>query len=157
MSGGAEAPSTRPSHTESILLGDAVAWHAVLHHPFLFACHDGTIKPAQFNRWLVQDYLFVTHFTRLAANLLVSAPVEHFDLILSGLAALQDELSWFKVHTSASHVAGKDMCVGFFVCRLSDVLGPLCAGEGAGEGVAAGRPASPDMCRVRQHDGGAQG
>jgi hypothetical protein len=33
-----------------------------------------TIEPAQFNAWLVQDYLFVRGFTRFAASVLVSAP-----------------------------------------------------------------------------------
>jgi thiaminase/transcriptional activator TenA len=38
-------------------------------------CQSATIQPAQFNTWLVQDYLFVIEFTRMAARLLAAAPV----------------------------------------------------------------------------------
>jgi formylaminopyrimidine deformylase / aminopyrimidine aminohydrolase len=75
-------------HTES--------WHEATVHPFLENCKSGTIQPNQFNTWLVQDYLFVIDFTRMLARVLASAPPQHFDVILSGLAALKDELNWFK-------------------------------------------------------------
>lgn len=71
-------------------------WHAAIHHPFLEHCKSGMIKPAQFNTWLVQDYLFVTEFTRMVGRVLAAAPVSHFDTILGGLAALKDELNWFR-------------------------------------------------------------
>ncbi|MFQ5864379.1 MAG: TenA family transcriptional regulator [bacterium] len=72
------------------------AWEAATRHPFLDNCKSGSIKESQFNTWLVQDYLFVTEFTRMAARLLASAPVFHFDTILGGLTALKDELNWFR-------------------------------------------------------------
>ena len=37
-------------------------WQAATVHPFLNECKLGTIKPKQFNTWLVQDYLFVVEF-----------------------------------------------------------------------------------------------
>ncbi|MDM9385509.1 TenA family transcriptional regulator [Chlorogloeopsis sp. ULAP01] len=71
-------------------------WHEATVHPFLENCKSGTIQPHQFNTWLVQDYLFVIDFTRMLARVLASAPPQHFDVILVGLAALKDELNWFK-------------------------------------------------------------
>lgn len=71
-------------------------WHGATVHPFLQQCQQGTIAAAQFNTWLVQDYIFVTDFTRMAAQLLAAAPVTHFDTLLSGLGALKDELLWFQ-------------------------------------------------------------
>jgi len=87
-----------PSHftCASLLLGHPQAWAGATVHPFLQQCQQGVITAAQFNTWLVQDYLFVTEFTRLAAQLLAAAPVAHFDTLLSGLGALKDELLWFE-------------------------------------------------------------
>ncbi len=72
-------------------------WEQATVHPFLDQCADGSIQPQQFQTWLVQDYHFVTDFTRLLAKTLATAPVAHFDVLLSGLHALQDELNWFRV------------------------------------------------------------
>ncbi|WP_316434164.1 MAG: TenA family transcriptional regulator [Leptolyngbya sp. IPPAS B-1204] len=71
-------------------------WQAATVHPFLSQCRTGQIHADQFNTWLVQDYLFVIEFTRMAARLLAAAPVDHFDTLLNGLHALQIELSWFR-------------------------------------------------------------
>lgn len=72
------------------------AWDAATVHPFLEQCKSGTIQAGQFNTWLVQDYLFVVDFTRMVGRILAIAPPDHFDVILGGLSALQDELNWFK-------------------------------------------------------------
>ena len=72
------------------------AWESATVHPFLQSCQQGAITTDQFNTWLIQDYLFVTEFTRLAAQLLTAAPVSHFDTLLSGLVAIKDELLWFQ-------------------------------------------------------------
>ncbi len=71
-------------------------WHQATVHPFLEQCKLNTIKPEQFNTWLVQDYLFVIEFVRFFARVLAAAPPEHFDVLLIGLAALKNELNWFK-------------------------------------------------------------
>lgn len=71
-------------------------WQDATRHPFLSQCRTGEIHDYQFNTWLVQDYLFVVEFTRMAARLLAAAPIEHFDTLLAGLAALRDELNWFR-------------------------------------------------------------
>lgn len=72
------------------------AWDSATRHAFLDDCKTAVIKANQFNTWLVQDYFFVTEFTRMMARVLAVAPVAHFDTIISGLAVLQDELSWFR-------------------------------------------------------------
>ena len=80
-------------------------WHQATVHPFLEQCHLGTIKPEQFNTWLVQDYLFVIEFTRFFARVFAAAPPEHFDVLLGGLAALKEELNWFKVKAGERQLA----------------------------------------------------
>lgn len=80
---------------KQLLQNHTQAWHEATVHPFLEQCKLGTIQPRQFNTWLVQDYLFVVDFTRMVARVLAIAPPDHFDVILSGLGALKDELSWF--------------------------------------------------------------
>ncbi|MEM9218380.1 MAG: TenA family transcriptional regulator [Cyanobacteria bacterium P01_F01_bin.150] len=81
---------------ESLLSNHSASWHAATVHPFLNQCQDGTIRPGQFNTWLVQDYRFVTEFTRFLGRTLAAAPDQDLDILLSGLNALQDELNWFR-------------------------------------------------------------
>jgi thiaminase/transcriptional activator TenA len=85
-----------PLTCNSLLEKHRGAWDQATRHPFLDNCKSGNIKSNQFNTWLVQDYLFVTQFTRMVARLLSVAPVSDFDTILGGLAALKDELNWFR-------------------------------------------------------------
>lgn len=80
-------------------------WREATVHPFLEQCKSGKIQPEQFNTWLLQDYLFVVDFTRMVARLLAVAPLKHFDVILSGLSALQNELNWFEVKAGERSVA----------------------------------------------------
>lgn len=81
---------------KQLLQNHTQIWQEATFHPFLAQCKLGTIKPNQFNTWLVQDYLFVVDFTRMVARALAVAPPLHFDVILGGLSALKDELNWFK-------------------------------------------------------------
>lgn len=80
-------------------------WHQATVHPFLEQCQSGSIKPEQFNTWLVQDYLFVIEFARFFARVFAAAPAQHFDVLLGGLAALKDELNWFKVKAGERQLA----------------------------------------------------
>ena len=59
----------------TILLGviDSL-WSAATRHPFLEAVRDGTITDSAFDRWLVQDALFVADLLTFQARLLARAP-----------------------------------------------------------------------------------
>jgi thiaminase/transcriptional activator TenA len=89
---------------QSLLERHTAAWTAATVHPFLQQCQAGTIRPEQFNTWLVQDYLFVVDFTRFLARTLAAAPVDHFESLLSGLQALQSELAWFREKATERHL-----------------------------------------------------
>ncbi|MEL7224396.1 MAG: TenA family transcriptional regulator, partial [Cyanobacteria bacterium J06576_12] len=88
--------ATAPLTCASLISAHPKAWETATVHTFLQQCQQGTIGASQFNTWLVQDYLFVNEFTRLAGRLLAAAPAEHFDTLLSGLGAIKDELLWFQ-------------------------------------------------------------
>ena len=81
---------------QQLLQNHQQAWDQATVHPFLEQCQSGTIKPKQFNTWLVQDYLFVIQFTRFVGSVLSSAMNEHFEVLLAGLGALREELIWFR-------------------------------------------------------------
>ncbi|NEP00156.1 MAG: TenA family transcriptional regulator [Symploca sp. SIO2E9] len=80
-------------------------WREATVHPFLEQCKLGTIQPEQFNTWLLQDYLFVVDFTRMVGRLLAVAPLQHFDVIVGGLSALQEELNWFEAKAAERSLA----------------------------------------------------
>lgn len=77
-----------------------LAWTTATVHPFLEQCKSETIQPQQFNTWLIQDRLFVIDFTRMMGRILAIAPAKHFAVLLDGLSALKDELSWFEAKAS---------------------------------------------------------
>ena len=81
---------------EQLIQRYSESWEKATVHPFLNECQSGKIKPEQFNTWLVQDYLFVTQFTRFLASAIANAPVTHFDVLLGGMSAIKDELNWFQ-------------------------------------------------------------
>lgn len=85
-----------PLTCQQLLDNYPTQWQAATVHPFLAQCQQGTIQPSQFNTWLVQDYHFVLEFTRLAASLVITAPVNHLDLLLGGISVIKDELNWFQ-------------------------------------------------------------
>ncbi len=71
-------------------------WAAATRHPFLDAVRDGTISDAAFDRWLVQDALFVADLLTFQARLLARAPRRAQGPIVGGCAALVAELEWFE-------------------------------------------------------------
>ncbi|XP_047336519.1 probable bifunctional TENA-E protein [Impatiens glandulifera] len=79
----------------------AAVYAAATRHPFIQSIRDGSVDLSAFKRWLGQDYVFVRSFVPFVANLLVKACKESSDdddmeVILGGLASLNDEISWFK-------------------------------------------------------------
>ncbi|KAG6392975.1 hypothetical protein SASPL_147205 [Salvia splendens] len=74
-------------------------------HPFILSIRDASLPLSSFKRWLGQDYIFVRAFVPFIASLLVKAWKEgddeaNVDIILSGIATLNDEVSWFKREAS---------------------------------------------------------
>jgi formylaminopyrimidine deformylase / aminopyrimidine aminohydrolase len=72
-------------------------WTAAVRHPFLDAVRDGTISDAAFDRWLVQDALFVDDLVTFQARLLARAPRSAQSVLAGGCVALVAELDWFDV------------------------------------------------------------
>lgn len=70
-------------------------WTAATRHPFLDAVRDGDISDAAFDRWLVQDALFVEDLLRFQARLLSRAPRAAQASLAGGCVALVEELDWF--------------------------------------------------------------
>ncbi|MEO1593074.1 MAG: TenA family transcriptional regulator, partial [Cyanobacteria bacterium J06632_22] len=104
----------------------AAAWEDATVHPFLIGCQRGDITAQQFNTWLVQDYLFVLAFTRMAARLLAAAPDSHLDTLLGGMVALKDELLWFQSKAAERsldlNTARQPICQTY--CEFMQALAP---------------------------------
>lgn len=78
-------------------------------HPFILGIRDGSVDMSSFKRWLAQDYLFVRAFVPFVASVLIKAWKESddnsdVDVILAGMAALNDEIAWFKKEASKWNV-----------------------------------------------------
>lgn len=71
-------------------------WSAATRHPFLDAVREGTISDEAFDRWLVQDALFVADLLTFQARLLARAPRHAQHALAGGCAALVAELDWFE-------------------------------------------------------------
>jgi thiaminase/transcriptional activator TenA len=72
------------------------AWRRATRHPFLDAVADGTLAPAAFDAWLVQDARFVADLLRFQARLLARAPRAAQAVLATGAVALVAELGWFE-------------------------------------------------------------
>jgi formylaminopyrimidine deformylase / aminopyrimidine aminohydrolase len=70
-------------------------WFAATQHRFLAAVREGTITDSEFDRWLLQDALFVADLLTFQARLLARAPRRAHHTLAGGCAALVAELDWF--------------------------------------------------------------
>jgi thiaminase/transcriptional activator TenA len=82
--------------TRELIADDAELWHAATHHPFLDAVRNGTLDPAAFSRWLVQDHHFALALTRAEGRYLANAPRRDLELLGQGIQAMVAELAWFE-------------------------------------------------------------
>lgn len=71
-------------------------WSAATRHAFLDAVREGTITSSAFDRWLVQDALFVGDLLHFQARLLARAPRTAQAVLAGGCVALVAELDWFE-------------------------------------------------------------
>jgi thiaminase/transcriptional activator TenA len=76
-------------------------WAAATRHRFLDAVRDGTIADREFDRWLVQDALFVGDLLTFQARLLARAERPAQSTLAAGCAALVAELDWFDDQAAA--------------------------------------------------------
>jgi thiaminase/transcriptional activator TenA len=79
-----------------LALGAGDLWEAATRASFLDAIGDGTLPQEAFDRWLVQDYIFVRGFTSFVALTAAKAPRPEQSLVIGGLSALDEELAWFE-------------------------------------------------------------
>ena len=70
-------------------------WQRATHSPFLDGVRKGTLPKEAFNRWLIQDYHFVSAFLRFVAALLARSERAAQPLLVQGVSALDDELAWY--------------------------------------------------------------
>lgn len=87
----------------------APLYTAATRHPFILSIRDGSVDLSAFKRWLGQDYLFVRAFVPFVASVLLKACKESdegsdMEVILGGVASLNDEISWFKAEASKWNV-----------------------------------------------------
>ncbi|XP_074320412.1 putative bifunctional TENA-E protein [Silene latifolia] len=76
-------------------------YNGAIRHPFIHKIRDATVQTSSFKRWLGQDYLFVRNFIPFVASVLIKCSKESnndsdMDVILAGMASLNDEIAWFK-------------------------------------------------------------
>ncbi|XP_051144084.1 probable bifunctional TENA-E protein [Andrographis paniculata] len=96
--------------TETWLRKHTQMYVGATRHPFILDIREGSVDLSSFKRWLGQDYIFVRAFVPFVASVLVKAWKESDDksdveVILGGVAALNDEISWFKKEASKWGVA----------------------------------------------------
>lgn len=73
-------------------------WRQATRARFLDAVADGTLPTEAFHRWLVQDYAFARGLMSFQAVMTAKAPRAAHGLLISGLTALDAELTWFEQH-----------------------------------------------------------
>ncbi|TAN34963.1 TenA family transcriptional regulator [bacterium] len=82
--------------TADLISRHSQEWRSAVDHPFLAGVRDGTLPARAFDRWLAQDYLFVTDLLGFQAGLLALAPRPAQRVLAGGLVALESELTWFE-------------------------------------------------------------
>jgi thiaminase/transcriptional activator TenA len=140
-------------------------WHAYTHHPFVEGLRDGTLPREAYLHYLVQDYVFLIHFSRAWALAVVKAEtVEEMrfatttlDALLNGEIALHvatcaregiDEATLFAAPEAVQNIAYTRYVLdaghsGDFLDLLA-ALAPCVLGYGEiGLRLAAGRGNTP--------------
>lgn len=83
--------------------GAADPWHAYTHHAFVEGLRDGSLPRAAFLHYLIQDYVFLVHFSRAWSLALVKAETLAEMKVCAGTVdALVNQEMWLHVKTCAS-------------------------------------------------------
>ncbi|KAL6535690.1 hypothetical protein OROMI_027064 [Orobanche minor] len=120
----------RTATTDTWLKKHSSIYLGATRHPFILCIRDGSVNLSSFKRWLGQDYIFVRAFVPFVASVLLKAWKESddnadVDVILAGLAALNDEIAWFKTEALRWGVALESVVpqkVNLDYCRLLESL-----------------------------------
>jgi thiaminase/transcriptional activator TenA len=89
------------SRPGGFLIRDAgPVWKQGTTSSFLDAVAGGNLPSEAFRRWLSQDYLFAKGLMAFQAITLAKAPRDCHQPLVAGLAALDNELSWFEAHAA---------------------------------------------------------
>ncbi|XP_071698659.1 probable bifunctional TENA-E protein [Rutidosis leptorrhynchoides] len=96
--------------TEAWLRKYRFIYEGATRHPFILGIRDGSVDFSSFKRWLGQDYIFVRSFVPFVASTLMKSCKESgneldMEVILGGMASLNDEINWFKKEASKFHVS----------------------------------------------------
>jgi thiaminase/transcriptional activator TenA len=83
-----------------LIQGAGELWRAATTARFLDAAAAGDLPEEAFRRWLAQDYLFAKGLMAYQALTLAKAPRDCHGPLVSGLGALDNELSWFEAHAA---------------------------------------------------------
>jgi thiaminase/transcriptional activator TenA len=79
------------SFFERLKTAASAEWRAYTEHPFTTALADGTLAPAAFRHYLVQDYLFLIEFARAYALAVYKSPqLADMREAAAGLSAILD-------------------------------------------------------------------
>lgn len=89
-----------PRTAAELISRNAEAWYAATHHPFLEKVKDGTLPFEAFTTWLGQDYHFAGSLLDSQCLILLYSPRPDQSLLIGGLYALEDELSWFEANAA---------------------------------------------------------
>lgn len=71
------------------------SWKAAIQHPFSIAVRGQTISQQAFDRWLVQDALYVADLLSFQGRLLARAPRYAQGVLAKGCVGIAEELDWF--------------------------------------------------------------
>jgi formylaminopyrimidine deformylase / aminopyrimidine aminohydrolase len=83
-----------------LAIGSGQMWRAGTTGEFLSAIRENRLPQDAFERWLVQDYLFVQGLTQFMALLISKTPRPAQKTLICGLVAFDSELDWFESHLS---------------------------------------------------------
>ncbi len=87
------------------LVVDDRLWVSATGHRFLDGVQSGTVSDAAFDRWLVQDALFVSDLLVFQARLLARAPRPAQAVLVTGCLGLVEELDWFETQAARRGLA----------------------------------------------------
>ena len=86
----------------------AELWDEMLSHPLLSRMRNGSISDEAFERWMRQDYLFVTAAIPFLASLIPRGPASHWQPLARAVGTLEREIRLFEEQAEALGVSLED-------------------------------------------------